>query len=193
MFIVIEGPDGSGKTTLAKQLTTQLKQLNKPTVYTYEPTFSKFRNMMQTGSIDNNIYEFADLFVEDRKYHIETLIAPALAKGENIVCDRYKYSAMVYQQLQGVDITYLQKIGQQCLIPDIVYVLIPTNVDLLLERIVKRGKKQDIFENIDFLQNTIELYKRMQEYFPKERIVFLDASIRTQDNIGRIMEDLAQM
>ena len=100
---------------------------------------------------------------------------------------------MVYQQLQGVDITYLQKIGQQCLIPDIVYVLIPTNVDLLLERIVKRGKKQDIFENIDFLQNTIELYKRMQEYFPKERIVFLDASIRTQDNIGRIMEDLAQM
>ena len=64
--------------------------------------------MMQTGSIDNNIYEFADLFVEDRKYHIETLIAPALAKGENIVCDRYKYSAMVYQQLQGVDITYLQ-------------------------------------------------------------------------------------
>ena len=42
MFIVIEGPDGSGKTTLAKQLTTQLKQLNKPTVYTYEPTFSKF-------------------------------------------------------------------------------------------------------------------------------------------------------
>lgn len=197
MFIVIEGPDGSGKTTLAKQLTTQLKQLNKPTVYTYEPTFSKFgkklRNMMQTGSIDNNIYEFADLFVEDRKYHIETLIAPALAKGENIVCDRYKYSAMVYQQLQGVDIAYLQKIGQQCLIPDIVYVLIPTNVDLLLERIVKRGKKQDIFENIDFLQNTIELYKRLQEYFPKERIVFLDASIRTQDNIGRIMKDLAQM
>lgn len=195
MFIVIEGPDGSGKTTLAKQLTIQLNQANIPTIYTYEPTRSssagkRLRSMMHKGNI-TNVYEFADLFAEDRKIHVETIIAPALAKGENVVCDRYKYSAMIYQQLQGVDTTYLAKLGQQCLVPDMVYVLIPVNVDILLSRIITRGKKLDVFEESAFLQDAIELYRRLPEYFPQERVILLDASTKVQDSIDRILRDIS--
>lgn len=193
MFIVIEGPDGSGKTTLAKELAANLNQLNIPTVYTYEPTrISKFgrnlRNMMRNGDI-SDIYNFADLFVEDRKEHLEKIIVPALKRNEFVVCDRYKYSALVYQQIQGVDLAYLLEISRQCLVPDIVYVLIPSNVEILLKRIATR-KKEDIFEKKEFLATTIEYYKHLKKYFPSEQIVFLDAAASIQDNINQILKKI---
>ena len=194
MFIVIEGPDGSGKTTLAKELTSQLKQVNVPAIYTFEPTKlseygKRLRNMMSTGNV-GDVYSFANLFVEDRKVHLEKLIVPALESGKVVVCDRYKYSALVYQQIQGVNIDHLLKISRQCLIPDIVYVLIPPDVEILLERIITRGKREDIFEKKAFLQMAVEHYKHLQEYFPQEKIVFLDAVASVQDNVSRILNEL---
>ena len=48
---------------------------------------------MKSGNFED-IYSFADLFVEDRKEHLATLIMPTLERGEVVVCDRYKYSAL---------------------------------------------------------------------------------------------------
>ena len=111
MFIAIDGPDGSGKTTLAKSLIDQWNSEGTAAIYTCEPTYDsepgrQLRQMMRSGEIPD-IYAFADLFVEDRKEHIRTLIMPAITQGEIVVCDRYKYSALAYQQLQGVDAGYL--------------------------------------------------------------------------------------
>lgn len=190
MFVVIDGPDGSGKTTLAKQLTDWLNQEGTSAIYTFEPTFSseagqKLRNMMRTGEIDD-IYRFANLFVEDRKTHIADLIEPMLAKGKTVVCDRYKYSALAYQQLQGVDAAYLVEINKPCLIPDIIFILVPQSPDILLERIKLRGTTRDIFEEIGFLCSTLEIYRCLPNYFPDERIVFLDAGVSVEDNIAII-------
>lgn len=192
MFVVIDGPDGSGKTTLAKQLTDRLNQEGTSAIYTCEPTFSseagqRLRNMMHTGEI-GDVYQFADLFVEDRKTHIADLIEPMLAKGKTVICDRYKYSALAYQQLQGVDAAYLVEINKPCLVPDIIFILIPQNPDILLERIKLRGITRDIFEKIEFLSNTLELYRRLPDYFPDERIVFLDAGASLEDNIAIIQQ-----
>lgn len=192
MFVVIDGPDGSGKTTLAKQLTDRLNQEGTSAIYTCEPTFSseagqKLRDMMRTGEI-GDIYQFANLFVEDRKTHIADLIEPTLANGKTVVCDRYKYSALAYQQLQGVDATYLVEINKPCLVPDIIFILTPQSPDILLERIKSRGATRDIFEEIEFLSNTLELYRRLPDYFPDERIVFLDAGASVEDNIAIIQQ-----
>lgn len=191
MFLVIDGPDGSGKTTLAKRLVEQLQQDGIAALYTCEPTYvsaagRKLREMMHSGNIQD-IYAFADLFVEDRKAHIEALIAPALAKGETVVCDRYKYSALAYQQLQGVDAAYLVERNRACLVPDVVFVLMPQEPEVLLQRISARGKERDIFEKREFLIRTLAYYQRLPEYFPEERIVFLNAEISIEENVGSIM------
>lgn len=196
MFIVIDGPDGSGKTTLAKQLVEQLRLNGVQCIYTYEPTHDslagiKIRQLMKSGNFED-IYSFADLFVEDRKEHLATLIMPTLERGEVVICDRYKYSALAYQQLQGVDPVYLVEINKECLIPDFVFVLLPHNADILLQRISHRDESRDVFEEREFLTNTLDFYKKLSVYFPEEKIFFLDAEINIEENINEIISIINQ-
>lgn len=191
MFVVIDGPDGSGKTTLAKQLVEQLRLNGVHCIYTYEPTRDssagiKIRQLIKNGNFED-VYSFADLFVEDRKEHLAALIKPTLEKGEFVVCDRYKYSALAYQQLQGVDVTYLVEINKECLIPDFVFVLLPHNADILLQRISHRDESRDVFEEKEFLSNTLDFYKKLSIYFPEEKIFSLDAEITIEENIKKII------
>lgn len=95
------------------------------------------------------------------------------ANGEWIVCDRYKYSALAYQRMQGVDVRYLITY----LIPDVVFILRPRNVTTLLELIVQRDNRIECFENKRFLEGVMRLYDKMPVYFPEENIHFLDAEL----------------
>lgn len=194
MFVVIDGPDGSGKTTLAKQLVAQFNREGASAIYTCEPTLfskagQKLRSMMRIGEI-KDVYKFANLFVEDRKAHIIDLIEPALETGKIVICDRYKYSALVYQQLQGIDTAYLVEINRSCLVPDAVFILMPRNLDVLLHRILTQRKTRDIFEENAFLGSALELYKRLPDYFPKEHIIYLDAETSIKNNIDKIKQQL---
>lgn len=192
MFIVIDGPDGSGKTTLAKSLTQLLCQKGIQTIYTSEPTSKsdagkEIRRMLQGGEVAD-VYAFADLFVEDRKEHLANLIEPCLLAGEWIICDRYKYSALAYQQIQGVDSEYLIRKNQECLIPDFIFILLPQSADVLISRIVQRGKATELFEKKELLAETIPYYGRLKAYFPEENIWYLDADNSIEDNLSQILE-----
>lgn len=190
MFIVIDGPDGSGKTTLSKKLVEKWEQDGSRSIYTFEPTYDslpgiEIRRLMGSRQIED-VYAFADLFVNDRKEHLKATIAPALARGANVVCDRYKYSSLAYQQLQGVDANYLIEINKDCLVPDYIFILIPKYVDVLLQRILSRSKEQEIFEEREFLTKTLEFYQKLPSYFPEENIIFLDAEMTTEKNVEKI-------
>lgn len=194
MFIVIEGPDGSGKTTLAMQLVRRLCQNGISAIYTCEPTYEgeTGRHLRQLLKRENIIdpYILSNLFVKDRKEHIENLISSTLAKGGYIVCDRYKYSALIYQQLQGIEARYLIEINKDCLIPDIVFILLPQDINILLHRISERGKSQEIFEERDFLSSTLRLYRKLPLYFPDECIIFLEAEALIDENLEKILNYL---
>lgn len=190
MFIVIDGPDGCGKTTLAKSLVEYISHKGIEVLYTYEPTTDnpfgcKIRELLKNSEIDNAAF-FSDLFVYDRKYHLENCIEPNLAKSKWVVCDRYKYSALAYQQLQGIDAQYLIDCNSDFLVPDVIFILLPRNADVLLKRIVERNTKKDYFENKVYLSNVIKLYNKMLEYFPNENIFFLDAENSIENNIKKI-------
>lgn len=192
MFIVIDGPDGSGKTTLSKALVATLRQYGKDAVYTFEPTNDssagkKIRTLLQNNAV-TNAYDFADLFVVDRQHHIAHYIQPNLVANRYVICDRYKYSALAYQQAQNVSPEYLVQINQGCLVPDITFLLVPKQVDLLMARIAYRGQPKDFFENKNYQEKILVFYRKMPEYFPHERIVFLDAELSTNTNIEKIMK-----
>ncbi len=192
MFIVIDGPDGSGKTTLAKNVVERVKEKGVDAVFTYEPTRDneaglKIRKLLQTGDI-KDVYAFSDLFTEDRKAHIKNLILPSLEKGTLVVCDRYKYSSLVYQGLQGVGAEYIIESNRKCLVPGFAFILLPENTDTLIERITLRGIEKDVFEEAGFIRQTIESYKKMPAVFPEEKIVFLDAGKPVEENTELILK-----
>jgi len=192
MFIVIDGPDGSGKTTLGKSLTRQLCQRGIQTVYTREPTSESewgkaACHMLQGGEV-TDVYAFADLFVEDRKEHLANLIQPCLIADKWVVCDRYKYSALAYQQMQGVDPEYLISKNRRFLTPDIIFILLPQNVDILINRVVQRGEATKLFEKKELLATIVSHYRNMTVYFPKENIWYLNADDSVEGNLNQILK-----
>ena len=97
LFIVFEGIDGSGKTTLINMLFEKLK--NKYNVLkTHEPYNISYIDMLKD---EVNIYnsKVASIFMEDRKHHLKDVILPHLSKGGIVLCDRYKYSTMAYNSI----------------------------------------------------------------------------------------------
>ena len=102
-LIVIEGIDGSGKSTIAKKLAETLNENNIDTIYTFEPTNAyygaKLRDTMLSKDMD--LDRELKLFVDDRKDHIRLMIKPALEEGKTVVLDRYMYSSIAYQGAKG--------------------------------------------------------------------------------------------
>lgn len=92
-FIVIEGIDGAGKSTLVKKLDSYLTRRNINYICTREPT-DWFYETRKKGKLTFD--DMQNLFVEDRTYHVNDEILPALQSGKWVICDRYKYSHTAY-------------------------------------------------------------------------------------------------
>jgi len=107
LFIVLEGIDGSGKTTQAARLRDALLLSGIDTVLTREPTGGKWgkkiREIASSGRQGVTTEEELEYFLEDREEHVREVIAPALEAGKVVVCDRYYYSTMAYQGALGLD------------------------------------------------------------------------------------------
>lgn len=196
MFIVIDGPDGCGKTTLAKALVDHINSRGTEAIYTFEPTTDntfgcKIRELLKNSEIED-VGLFSNLFIYDRRHHLEKFIKPNLEKSKWVICDRYKYSALAYQQLQGIDTQYLIDSNSKFLIPDFIFILLPQNVDTLFQRINRRNVQMEYFEKKSYLDNVIKLYNKMLDYFPSENIFFLDAELSIANNIQKIDDILQQ-
>ena len=177
MFITIDGPDGTGKTTLSNQLVHRLNQLGLPAVYTSEPTASplgkRIRQILHDGGADAAM--LTELFVQDRGEHLEGFILPSVKEGQTVVCDRYKYSTVCYQHLQGEPIERLVALNRPFPSPDIAFILNVDSPDILLDRIAKRGLETEIFEKRPIISKTIELYRQMPDFYPDDNIISINA------------------
>lgn len=100
-FIVLEGPDGSGKTTQAHLLAERLSSDGYPSIATEEPggtdTGRFIREIILNPSISISPKTELFLFLADRAEHVQKIIKPALDEGRIVVCSRYIYSTLVYQ------------------------------------------------------------------------------------------------
>ena len=178
MFITIDGPDGSGKTSLAR-LVAQKFSLRCDAVYTAEPTDSplgrEIRRILKSGTKEEQL-TLTDLFVRDRESHINDFIIPELEKGKIVVCDRYKYSTVCYQQLQGIDVSRLIDLNKGFLKPDYAFILSVDDADVLVKRIIDRNEEKDFFETKALIKQTIKIYNKMKQYFSDENIIMIDAT-----------------
>ena len=100
-FVVLEGGDGSGKTTQAGLLAQRLRAGGRTVVETREPggtdTGAAIRSLLLDGGDALAPLAEALLLAADRAQHVAEVVRPALARGVDVVCDRYVPSSLVYQ------------------------------------------------------------------------------------------------
>ena len=101
LLIAIDGIDGAGKTTQVEFLRKVFSDAGMEVVCSKEPTDgewgSKLRESAQNGRL--SLEDELDLFVKDRRDHVETLITPELEAGKIVILDRYYYSTITYLSL----------------------------------------------------------------------------------------------
>ena len=105
-FITLEGGEGAGKSTQARRLAERLRGAGHEVVLTREPGGSpgaeSIRGLILTGDVDRwSAVSETLLMYAARRDHIERTIAPALARGAWVVCDRFADSTRAYQGAAG--------------------------------------------------------------------------------------------
>jgi dTMP kinase len=102
-FIVIEGPNGVGKTTIARQQVDQLT-LSRPTPthLTAEPSDTPWGRLLRSGEARLIGRALALAIAADRYAHLEREIIPHLDAGHHVVSDRYVQSSLVLQRIDGL-------------------------------------------------------------------------------------------
>jgi dTMP kinase len=183
-FIVLDGPDGCGKTTQVKLLAEHLKKKGVEVVTTHDPGGTaigdKIRKLVKYGSKDIDVRTEVMLFMASRAQLAADVIEPALKKGKTVLCDRYISSTCAYQGAGGYSIQKILEVGRFAVgdtWPDLTVVLdLPPKKGR--ERTgVTRGKKieGDYEQNHFFDSPTADIFDlRTLDYHGKVRRAFLN-------------------
>ncbi len=140
-FITLEGPDGSGKSSLLPRLAQMLRDRGLDVVTTREPGSTPLGERIRSivldtePKIDRTGRADALLFAAARTQHVDEVIRPAIARGAIVLCDRYADSSMAYQgagsQIPMDEIRALQQFATGGLWPDLTILLdLPVDVGL---------------------------------------------------------------
>ncbi|WP_106477083.1 dTMP kinase [Phytohalomonas tamaricis] len=184
-FITLEGSEGVGKSTNVTFVKDYLNARGINVVTTREPGGTERAEAIRTLLLDPRPQEkLADdaellLVFAARAQHLATLIHPALARGDWVVCDRFTDATFAYQgTARGIAlerIAALEAFVQQGLSPDLT-LLLDMPVSVAKERLLARGGVPDRFEkeNGVFFDAVRRGYLMRAEEAP-ERFEIIDA------------------
>lgn len=160
-YIVIEGPDGTGKTTQADLLQKYLEGQGLRVIQTKEPGGSPIgeaiRSVLLNGTLERQPMTNVLLFTTNRHELWHALINPALEAGIWVIATRNYYSSLVFQGYgEGYDIdeiidTTTRYTAAQYMNPDIALILTLDDIKEQAKRIANRGElpNPDTFESKD--------------------------------------------
>lgn len=118
LFITLEGGEGAGKSTQQRLLFNHLRSLNIPAMTSREPGGTamgvEIRGLLlELREKPPTPWAELMLYLADRAQHVAEVIAPALARGQTVVCDRFIDSSEVYQGVaRGLDQTRVRQMNQ---------------------------------------------------------------------------------
>jgi len=165
LLVVLEGIDGSGKTTQARALLRRLRRRGFRAAFFREPTRGRWGREIKRLAVraDSLTPEGElDLFVKDRRENVEKNLRPAVRSGRIVVLDRYYFSTMAYQGAKGIDVGRIRRMNEAfALAPDLVLVL---DVDARagLARIRGRRRRDELFEREDYLVRVREIFRGLK-------------------------------
>ena len=193
MFISFEGIEGSGKSSLIKNLKNYYKNHALDVFFTKEPGGTelgeKIREILldPTSEIDPSSELF--LLMADRIHHVKNKINPNLNENKIVFCDRYIDSTIAYQgggrDLDDKDIEGMIKM-LKLPIPDLTILLdVPVETGLMR---AKERSELDRFEkeDIDFHKKIRQSYLNLQKKYP-DRIIIFNASMNENDVFEEVL------
>lgn len=180
VFISIEGPDGSGKSTQIKLLCQYLKELGYDVVLTREPGGTPIGEKIRAIILDTDHEEMADraealLYAASRAQHVDQVIKPALVAGRVVVCDRFIDSSIVYQGYGrglGDSVRTINEYAVDGCMPDRTFLLL-LDPKTGKERIAEKDQDRLELLDISFHEKVYKGYLELLALYPN-RIVPID-------------------
>lgn len=159
LFIVLEGVDGAGSTTQTRLLADFLNQQGIRTIATKEPTEGRIGLLIRAFLKSSSPHPSIDalLFAADRIEHLETVVKPALDRGEHVISDRYVESTLAYQSVDGVDTEWIEVVNRFAIKPDLVIIL---DIDPETSLSRKHSPTRERFETVEFLTSVRQNFKK---------------------------------
>ncbi|MFL2742395.1 MAG: dTMP kinase [Gammaproteobacteria bacterium] len=193
MFISFEGIEGSGKSSLIKNLKNYYKNHALDVFFTKEPGGTelgeKIREILLDPTSEIDPSSELLLLMADRVHHVKNKINPNLNENKIVFCDRYIDSTIAYQgggrDLDDKDIEGMIKM-LKLPIPDLTILLdVPVETGLMR---AKERSELDRFEkeDIDFHKKIRQSYLNLQKKYP-DRIIIFNASMNENDVFEEVL------
>ncbi len=186
LFISIEGPDGSGKTTIAKMVVDKLNSEGYKTLYTREPGGVRIAENIRDIILDvknTNLDARCEalLYAASRRQHLVEKVIPAINDGYIVISDRFVDSSLAYQgYARGIGIDEVYSINMFAIDktwPDLT-ILLDISPSVGLKRIMENRQNEinrlDL-EDINFHNKVHQGYEIIKEKY-KNRITLVDAN-----------------
>lgn len=189
-FIVLEGIDGSGKSTACAAVAEILRSEGLDVEVTAEPTHEGIGAFIRSGAA-GRISQRAEslLFTADRYEHTAS-IREAVSAGRVVICDRYYASTAAYQsaKLDGdsADMAWLRGLCEPFVAEPDAVILLDMDPAVSLDRVGARGEEESKFENLPFLRQVREAYLDLADAYGFEVV---DASRPA----GEVLSDILQI
>lgn len=198
LFIVIEGLDGSGKSSASAALKEQLEQnfLGK-IKRSYEPHNPScggdyIRDVLEKRITEFDPFVLALAYAANRLDHNARLINPWLAKGDDhiFICDRYYLSSLVYNSSDDFSFDQVMLLNKNARKPDIIFFL-NVSAEVCRERMNKRNEPVELFETK--LDTYRQKYFTAIKYLQQERgheVVEIDGNQTLEKVVGDILKGI---
>ena len=167
VLLALEGIDGCGKSTQAELLASALRERGLEVVLTCEPTDSplgqQIREYFQGPTRYLSPKEELNLFMADRREHVEEVIDPALAEGKIVITDRYYYSSVAYQGALGLDPDRILAQNEILAVRPDLTVILTLPVAQALARLSKTPQRaRQVSEDLAYLERVATIYAGLQ-------------------------------
>ena len=199
MFITLEGPEGSGKTTAVETAVRKLSEMGYQIVRTREPGGTPIAEQIRNVILDkaNTAMDKrteALLYAASRRQHLVEKVWPALKEGKIVICDRYLDSSLAYQggaRGLGVDnVLNINMFATEGTFPDLT-LLFDNEPEIGLARIAANANREvnrlDL-EKLEFHKTVRNTFLELAKRYP-ERFVIIDAS-KSQEEVAKATLDV---
>lgn len=198
IFITMEGPDGSGKTTQIDLLKKYLEKKGYNIVIAREPGGTVIGEAIRKIILNPEYEEMGHmtellLYASARAQLVNQVIKPALTEGKAVICDRFVESSAVYQGIgRGLGVDTVYEVNNYAL--GDVQPKITIFMDLDAEEGIKRKKEQAELdrmekEDLSFHKRVVDGYRQLARLYP-ERIVPIDATLPIDTIHSMIVEEV---